>query len=373
MKTYNKIIFVFRYIVYFLVIIMSFSGCISSGELKEPSFADKEISEISKDKTNNSELKGDLELQIFIGGFGEEFWNEAIDDFKKEYPNVNIIKHMGSSVNSDMTPRWLSGNPPDFAFIDGPGFPENLTESGMLLDLKDWFDTTKTWDGTAYIKDNIYKGFINEVDGKIYSAPYVYGTLGMWYNEKLFRDNNLKVPTNFEEFLSLAPILKSKNIALMNYPGQFPNYLYLGFLRQNLASEGGQQILNDISGLKPGIFKSELFYKSMYKIEVLSKTDNAILKNSLTLNHIDAQKEWLQGKSAFIPNGLWLENEMKNEIPSDFEITFIPSLIQDKGKKYVVCAYAHNLCLAKNGKNPEAAKEWLRFLYREYLPNGTYY
>ena len=124
-------------------------------------------------------------------------------------------------------------------------------------------------------------------------------------------------------------------------------------------------MLDDIWTLKPKVFVSEPFYKSLYKIEILSKTDNAILKSSLKLNHIQSQKEWLQGKSAFIPGGLWLENEMRDDIPSDFEMTFIPSLIQDKSQKYVICAYAHNLCLARDGKNPEAAKAWLNFLYRE--------
>lgn len=345
---------------------MSLSACSPIIGQRASSNQNSITEEILTNTSQDKELKGDLELQIFVGGFGDKFWNEAIDAFKKENPKVNIIKSMGATINVEMTPRWLSGDPPDFAFVDGPVFPDNeFTRKGLFTDLKSWFDTSKTVDGSALIKDNIYKGFIDEDNGKIYFAPYIFGTLGMWYNAKLFRDNGIKVPTNFEEFISIASELKTKNISLMNYPGQFPNYLYLGFLRQNLALEGGQQMLMDISELKPGVFVSEPFYKSMHKIEILSKTDNAILKSSLTLDNIKSQTEWLQGKSAFIPNGLWLENEMRNDIPSDFEMTFVPSLIQDKGQKYVICAYTHNLCLAREGKNPEAAKAWLAFLYRE--------
>jgi N-acetylglucosamine transport system substrate-binding protein len=273
---------------------------------------------------------------------------------------------MGADINNEMAPRWLSGDPPDFAFVDGREFPDDeLLKKGLLMDLKEFFDTSRTEDGTALIRDNLYKGFIPETDGKIYFAPYIFGTLGMWYNAKFFKDSGLKVPTNFEEFLGLAAELKEKNVALLNYPGVYPNYLYLGFVRQNLALEGGQQIFDDILNLKPGVFVSEPFYKSLYKIEELSKTDNSVLKSSLSMDHIQSQREWLNGKSAFIPNGLWLENEMKNDIPADFEMAFIPSLIQDKGQKYVVCAYAHDLCLARDGKNPEAARAWLAFLYRE--------
>ena len=366
MRIYSRLGIVFRQIIYMLAISIFLVSCSSTNGLKAPS--ENNTSQISTNDIHNKELTGDLEIQIFVGGYGDEFWNEAIDGFKKEYPNVNVIKQMGPNINLEMAPRWMSGDPPDFAFVDGPEFLDDkvLRKNGMLLDLKEWFNTSKTLDGSALIKDNIYKGFMHEYDdGEMYYAPYIFGTLGMWYNSKLFKDNNLQVPTNFEELLRLAPMLKTKNIALMNYPGLFPTYLYQGFVRENLALLSGQQIFTDIEELKPGVFVSEAFYESMYKLEILSKTDNAFLSGTLEVNHIKSQEDWLQGKAAFIPNGMWLENEMKGSIPSDFEMTYIPSLIQDKGQKYVICAYSHDLCIPQKAKNPEAAKAWLAFLYRE--------
>lgn len=368
MRIYNKIGIAFRQLIYILVISIFLVGCGSTNGFKAPLGNNTTQNQTNTNSANNKDIKGDLELQIFVGGYGDDFWNEAIEGFKKEFPNINIIKRMGANVNQEMAPRWMSGDPPDFAFVDGPEFLDDkvLRKGGMLLDLKDWFNTSKTLDGSALIKDNIYKGFMREYEGgEIYYAPYIFGTLGMWYNSKLFKDNNLQVPTNFDEFLSLAPILKTKNIALVNYPGQYPTYLYQGFVRENLALLGGQKIFNDIDELKPGVFVSDPFYKSMYKLEVLAKTDNAFLEGTLEVNHIQAQTDWLQGKSAFIPNGMWLENEMRVSIPADFEMKFIPSLIQDKGQRYAICAYSHNLCIPQKAKNPQAAKEWLAFLYRE--------
>lgn len=367
MRIYGGMRIFSKYIIYILAISISLVGCGSYNGLNALPGNNNVITQINTN-IQNKELKGELELQIFIGGYGDKFWNEAMNEFQKEYPKVNVIKQMGQTINVKMTPRWMSGNPPDFAYVDGPEFPQDeLVNAGMLMDLKEWFNTSKTLDGSTLIKDNLYKGFIRENDGKIYFAPYIFGTLGLWYNAKLFKENKLKIPTNFEEFLSLAPILKTKNIALMNYPGKFPGYLFQGFIRANMALLEGQQILDDIDTLKPGVFVSEAFYKSMYKLEVVSKTDNAILNGTLALNHIQSQVEWLNGKAAFIPNGLWLENEMSGSIPPDFEMAYIPSLIQDKGQKYVICAYTNRLCLASQGKNPEAAKAWLAFLYRENI------
>ncbi|NAP00257.1 sugar ABC transporter substrate-binding protein, partial [Halomonas sp. MG34] len=36
-------------------------------------------------------ISGDLELQYFVGGYGDSWWKEVIAGFKEEYPDVNVI------------------------------------------------------------------------------------------------------------------------------------------------------------------------------------------------------------------------------------------------------------------------------------------
>jgi len=346
----------------FVILLLLLSGCNDSMN-NGPKNSNNDI----QNKTAGSrQLAGDLELQIFVGGYGDEFWKKAIDIFKKENPEVNVIAHMGANVNTLLRARWMSNNPPDFVYYDGPGFDyTQYVSEGKIMDLKEWFDTAKTVDGVGLIKDNIYKGFLKEENGKIYSAPYIFTALGMWYNAKFFRDNHIAVPSNFDEFLEVSSELKKLNAALMVHPGMWPSYLIGGFLRQELALEGGEQIFNDINLFKQDVFVSSTFIRAMSKLEILSKTDNGILQNSVYLDHIGAQLAWLDGKAAFIPNGLWLEREMEKEIPDGFELSFIPSVIQDKSQKYIFCSYSTNVCLSSMGKNPENAKAWLAFLYRE--------
>jgi N-acetylglucosamine transport system substrate-binding protein len=74
----------------------------------------------------------------------------------------------------------------------------------------------------------------------------------------------------------------------------------------------------------------------------------------------------LQGKAVFIPVGTWLENEMKDSIPPDFNMVVAPtpSLPGDKipfqgifaggGEPFIVPA---------QGKNVQGGKEWLRLLF----------
>ncbi|MGH2618176.1 MAG: hypothetical protein ACRDJC_23355, partial [Thermomicrobiales bacterium] len=78
------------------------------------------------------------------------------------------------------------------------------------------------------------------------------------------------------------------------------------------------------------------------------------------------QNEWLQGRAAFLPCGTWLENEMKDSIPPDFNMVLAPtpSLPDDTisftgifaggGEPYIV---------PSQGKNVQGGKEWLRLLF----------
>ena len=61
----------------------------------------------------DGEISGTLEIQYFVGGYGDAWWKWVIEDFKKAYPNVEIVEYAGSDVNETMKPNWISGNPPD--------------------------------------------------------------------------------------------------------------------------------------------------------------------------------------------------------------------------------------------------------------------
>lgn len=323
--------------------------------------------EQTKDGSASKGLSGKLELQIFIGGYGNAFWNEVIDGFKKENPGVEIVANMGPKINEQMKTRWISDDAPDIVYVDGPEMPQafpQLAADGKFLDLKPWFDEAKRADGNGLIKDNIIKGVMKETDGKVFQAPYIFNTWGIWYDEKLMKDNGLAVPGNFDEMVKAGEKLKEKNIAALCYTGVYSLYLFRGAVLQGVASEGGQQLLDDVMDLKPGVFKSDGFKKTIQKIKTLAD-NKLIMEGTVALNHTQSQMEWLNRKAAFIPNGLWLESEMKKDIPADFSMKFVPSLLQDAGKKMVVLPDSFGLAVSSKTKNPDAAKAFLEYLYRD--------
>src|SRR5699024_12627504 len=78
----------------------------------------------------DGEISGDMEIQYFVGGYGDEWWKKVISDFEEEYPDVNVKQSAGPEINDKMKTRWISEDPPDVVYIDGAG----ITEAQMVDD-----------------------------------------------------------------------------------------------------------------------------------------------------------------------------------------------------------------------------------------------
>jgi N-acetylglucosamine transport system substrate-binding protein len=349
------------FIVLALLISLSAAGCTTGSGVGQ---GNQTTGIVQSGKNAGAELEGSLELQIFVGGYGDVWWKEAIEGFKAENPNLNVIVNMGSRINDQMKTRWVSDDPPDFVYCDGASLPlEQFIKDGRFMDLKNWFDTTKAADGKL-IREHIFKGFIKDIGGKEYLAPYILSYMGLFYDTKLLKDNSIELPTDFDSFVKAGESLKSKGVALMCFPEKYPIYLWEGFVQPALVDEGGEELLNDVLNHKKGVFTSQPFKNVILKIETM-RNKGLILKNKAPLDHTQSQMLWLQRKAAFIPNGLWLESEMKGHIPSDFNMQFSVAPIRSNGQQTGLVGYGIPFAISAEAKNPKAAEEFLAYLYRE--------
>lgn len=351
---------------------MMAAGCNSDGKMNETTGSNGNGAETTRkveskqgntDK-GNDEVSGDFEIQYFVGGYGDQGWKMILAEFQKKYPNVKLKESAGSKINDQMKPRWIQGNPPDFVYIDGAG--SNATQmvlDDQLMDLTDYYKDAKNADGNM-IKDELLLKPI-EYDGKIYTLPFVFGSWGVFYDKKLFADNEWAEPKDFDSFLSESQKIadSGKVNAPLIYTGKYPYYFTSGILDSAFVVNNNDDtsILLEMAALKEGIFKSEPVKKALAQM-VRMRDAGIIDPASAPINHIDSQMLFLQHKNAFIPNGLWLENEMQKDVPQGFEFGFIPSITQSAGGKYIAIPFTATVGIAKKAKNPAAAKAFLEFL-----------
>lgn len=311
---------------------------------------------------SNGDISGDLEIQYFVGGYGDAWWKEVIAAFEEEYPDVNVIEHAGPTINDEMRSRWVANNPPDVVYIDGAGSSETqMVEDGQLMDLSDWVADIELEDG-----DKLVDSFIVEpgkFDGKIYSLPLVFDTWGTWYDKALFEAKGYEVPADFDSFMSSMKDIKAgEAIDPFVTSGEHPYYFLRGMLHPAFGAVGGNKLLEELMTGAEGAWSSDAVLETMKKVEEMQK-EGMFDSGVGALNHTQSQMNFLLHQNAFIPVGFWLPNEMVNDTPEGFDFGFIPSPMQDAGEPFAVVPDLRPLAIAEEANNPEAAKAFVEFAF----------
>jgi N-acetylglucosamine transport system substrate-binding protein len=192
-------------------------------------------------------------------------------------------------------------------------------------------------------------------DGIQYELNIAYSVAGIWYSSSLFKEKGWTYPKTWPEMMDMCETIKSAGIAPWTYQGKYPGYMIFGLLSGLIYKKGGVQPMIDIDNLVDGAWGNAAVVDSLKEMYQLAENDY-IMEGTEGLNHTESQAEWLKGNAAFIPCGIWLENEMKDMIPEGFDMV----IDQAPGDK--------DACRAEGGEPfivPSKAKNTLAGL--EYL------
>ncbi len=321
--------------------------------------------EYNYDPNAATELSGTFELQIFTGGYGSEVWEEIVADFEEAYPELDVVAYMDSNINKQMQPRWIQGNPPDFVYLGGSNLPVlTYMDEGKLLDLTSFYENAKVYGTEDLLKDRIKSDMVSTYKDAVYSLPFVLSAYGMWYDQVYMDANGMTMPSDFDELKTFVQTAKGKGLDTIIYPGTNSHYLTQGLIFPALAAYG-QEYFDAITSAE-----SVDPYKDPRLLDVLTRFEEiadagAYSEGTVSLNHTQSQIQWLQHKALMIPNGLWLENEMKSDIPAGFQMRYHPGMLQTVDQPETIVVTTSNIGVASDGDNREAALEFIRFMYQD--------
>lgn len=338
-----------------------------SGNASTPTTSGSGASSGSQTPDQDGNLKGDFEIQYFVGGYGDAWWKQAIDEFQALHPDLNIKQSAGPKINDQMKPRWLQGDPPDFVYIDGAGSnTRQMVQDDQLMDITDWLKEAENVDGQNILELLIAQPEEYEA-GKMHAIPFVFGSWGTFYDKSLFEEKGWEAPKDWQSFIATGERIQAESdMSVLIHTGVYPYYFNGALLDPMIVAMNGYDtsIVKRINALEEGVWKSDAVMKALEKI-VEMRDKGFIDPGSVALNHTDSQMEFLQHKAAFIPTGLWVEGEMGTDVPDGFQFGFVPSIGQDHGGKFVANPYVSTVAIAKKAKNPEAAKAFLQYIYTE--------
>lgn len=326
-----------------------------------------------------------FELQIFVGGYGTAPWEYVIDLYQQDHPDVEMNVHMSATVNDNMAQRWRNGDPPDFVFIDGVGTDRTgWLENHLLYDLSDWLETAKVNGSDKLIKDVVGEQYFGEYtydDGTTIksSMPLIFGSNAIWYDQAWMTENDLSVPTNFTELMQFASDAKSKGTSAMCYTGVYPSYLYEGLIRPAIAAYDDDEFAETFfTASDPDIYVDARVQDVMQRFIDFVNADG-MMNGTVSLNHTLSQFRWLHGDAALIANGLWMRNEINNDITNgadgsqtgdttlfdNMEMRFSTSPLIKADQKQTLVVSTVDCAVSANGGHTEEALDFATYLYRE--------
>lgn len=310
------------------------------------------------------ELKhsGTLKMQVFTNESGahSEAWTNVITAFE-EATGIQVTLIMGSQVNTQYSAAWLAGeSPADIVWIAGNGIAdEEMEQSGMFYDLSDFLEEATIYGTDARIADRINQEVVTPYNGCIYRVPLMNSTQGMWYDARMIE----KAPVNFEEYMQQAEQLEAQGIAGMTYPGMYSDYLMWALIMPAVAAYG-EEFFEQVASGEPDAFLDARFRAVLERYKQYCDAGH-LLKGSVSADHTTSQLNWLNNKAGFITNGLWLEAEMAEYIPPEFQMRFCASPLIESDQKPTMVVHGNNIAVSAKTENLENALTFIRFMYRE--------
>src|SRR5215217_5925823 len=310
-----------------------------------------------------------LDVVIFKGGFGDDYAiyvNEKM--YNKLYPDAQITYAGIQRLGEQLQPRFVAGNPPDVIDNSGAGNLDNaaLVAEGQLADLADLmaapsYDTEGKTFAETLVPGSQESGIF---DGKQLLLNWALTAYGIWYRSSYMEAKGYEYPQTWDEMLALCEEIKGSGVAPWVTTGVHPQYVRQFVFDQMLWKHDPQAML-DVENLEADAWKAPAVTEVLEALYQLAER-GYLLEGWEGLDHIQSQNEWLQGKAVFIPVGTWLENEMKDSIPPDFNMAIAPtpSLPGDKIPfEGIFAGGGEPFIVPSKGKNVQGGKEWLRLLF----------
>jgi raffinose/stachyose/melibiose transport system substrate-binding protein len=136
-------------------------------------------------------------------------YDRMIKVFESRNPGIKVefIPFRQTEYNTILSSGLQAGKGPDIIHLRAYGGLETFAAPGFLAPL----DFDKVPELKRFPLQVVAGGRARK-DGKIYGVPFATQTLVVFYNRKIFRENNLSVPKTWAAFLSVMKTLKDKGI-----------------------------------------------------------------------------------------------------------------------------------------------------------------
>ncbi len=297
---------------------------------------------------------GGNKLEIFswwTNGGEADGLNAMFEVYKQQNPGVEIVNATvaggaGTNAKAVLQTRLAGGQPPDSWQVHAGR--ETLSYVNNLEPLTQFFKEQ----GFDQVMPKLLLDQL-QINGEIYTVPVnIHRSNMLWYNPKVFQENNLQPPKTMDEFFTVAEALKAKNItplAVGGKDGFEASHLFESVLLATLGPE-------DYTKLWTGDTTQWADPRVAQAIETMSRMLGYANEDRSAIGWSDAAQRVLDGKAGMTIMGDWAEGYFlsKGAKPkTDFGYVAAP------GTEGVFMWLSDSFGLAKGAPHPDAARAWL--------------
>ena len=306
-----------------------------------------------------------------MGANLREVLDAFIIEFNKIYPNITVVhEQVGGyeDVRDQIKTELTVGNQPNIAYC----YPDhvalyNVAKAVVTLDDLIASDITVTrGDGsteilglTAEQQADFIEGYYNEGkefgDGKMYTLPFSKSTEVLYYNKTFFEDNNLTVPTTWDELEEVCKKIKEidpESIPL-GYDSESNWFITMcEQLGSDYTSATGEHYLFNNDTNKQFVKR----FREWYQKEYVTTQEIYGAYTSGLFTATTGQRSYMSiGSSAGAKHQRPAAND-KGEYPFEVGIATIPQIDASNPK---VISQGPSVCIFKDSNPQEVIASWL--------------
>lgn len=280
-------------------------------------------------------------------------YQKIFDEFEKETGITAEFKpYKNTEYDTILETALEGGKGPDVMQLRAYGSLQPLVDAGHLEPLD---SRVKALSGFS---EQSLDGARSIEDGKVYGVPFAIQTLQVFYNEKIFEQNNLEEPRTYDEFVQAAEKLEGAGVTPIAVGGK--DTWTLPILHSVVGAElyGGDAFV-DTALQDTDAFTSPEFVDSVAAVEDLMPY---YPDDPAGVSYTDTQVLFTQEEAAMFIGGSWEAGYFESTNP-ELEFGAFPMPLREGSGPGLVSAFVDGSygVNAKSG-NKEAAYKLVEFM-----------
>lgn len=312
-----------------------------------------EEAETPSSEESGEEVSDDAQKVTFTCWYDEDDMVPVIAAINEQLGGEYVVEYTyiaQSDYNNVLGTQLAAGEGPDIV-ADGTNFPARI-KAGNVKEIT----------GAAYLEGINDAGFALCKDGdKIYGIPSYGWFSGVWYNKDIFEENNVAVPTTFDELVAACDALSANGVQPMGFglaDGDTGLHSLLGYIENNFyeASEEGKNFDDEFAkGLKTMDGTLNQYVKEWSVL-----IEKGYINDTMVgISNEQALNDFIAGKTAIFNGGPWQYTSLKE---AGFNFGMIPNLGSSAENQYLNGGPAVNFGINVNTKNEEGAAKLMEAL-----------